>query len=182
MPDILEAVKKWLGSFTDDDPKMPLHIGSAMSCWLYLTTFAEASNEIQIALNTTVDSELIKALDEALKIFDSQVEHLREFMKAEGVPLPRITGQKPESNPSAIPAGVKLSDDEIANALSLKVATAIVSCATAASQSIRADVGAMWMSFLTQHFSYANTLKSLMRKRDWLKVPPPYFPPGVPNQ
>jgi len=182
MPDLLEAVKNVVQSFTDDEPKPPLHIGEAMSCWLHLAAMAEATAYEQAALNNTTDPELRKSLHEVVKMCDSQITRLRDFMVQEGVPSPPVSEPKPKSDASAVPLGVKLTDDEIANGVSIKMVAAVVSCATAASQSIRNDVGLMWIDFLQQHLTYGMNLKTLMRKRGWLKVPPSYHPPGSPIQ
>lgn len=182
MPDVIEAVKNLIGSFTDDEPKPPLHIGEAMNCWLYIAGIAEALTYEQAAVNTTTDTELRDAVQEAVKLCDSQVRRLRDFMEREGIPLPPLSEPKPKSDSAAIPLGVKLTDDEIANGVSIKAAAAVVTCATGVSQSLRNDVGLMWIEFQQEHIIFAMNLKTLMRKRGWLKVPPLYCPPGTPLQ
>jgi hypothetical protein len=67
-----------------------------------------------------------------------------DFMIREGL-LPDTSESRPESNPNAVPLGVKLTDDEIANGVSIKTASAIMLCASGASQCIRNDVGQMWI-------------------------------------
>lgn len=85
---------------------------------------------------------------------------------------------KPKSNSDGIPFGTKMTDDEIANIVSVKLAAAITFCATAASQSVRNDVGMMFLEFQTETMRYSILLKSVMKKRGWLKYPPEYVPPG----
>ena len=182
MPDILQAVNNLVGSFVDDEPKPPLHIGEAMSCWTYITAIAESLTYEQIGLNMTTDPELRDALHEAMKMCDSQVRRIRDFMEIEGVTSPPLSEPKPRSDPSAVPNGVKLTDDEIANGVSIKVAAAIVACASAAAQSIRNDVNVMWLELQQEQMTYGISLKRLMRKRGWLKTPPFYVPPGLPIQ
>lgn len=182
MPGVVEAIKNVVGSMVDDDPKSPLHIGEAMSCWTYLASIAEALSYEQAGLNTTTDPELKHALQEVTKLCDSQVRRISHFMQREGVPLPPVSEPKPKSDSSAVPLGVKLTDDEIANGVSIKIAAAIIACATAASESVRNDVSLMWMEFQREQMTYAMNLKTLMGKRGWLKVPPLYSPPGSPIQ
>lgn len=50
--------------------------------------------------------------------------------------------------------------------------------AGAASESIRTDVGLLFIEFQAEKFAFATRLKHLMRKRGWIKVPPFYVPPG----
>jgi hypothetical protein len=85
----------------------------------------------------------------------------------------------PISDANDIPPGVKLTDDVIANELCLKIVSLIVRAAGAASESIRTDVGLMFIQFQTEKFAFATRLKHLMRKRGWIKVPPFYLPPGA---
>ncbi|WP_456359663.1 hypothetical protein [Bacillus sp. Y1] len=51
--------------------------------------------------------------------------------------------------------------------------------AAAASESIRTDVGLLFIQFQTEKFAFATRLKHLMRKRGWIRVPPFYLPPGT---
>ncbi|MFC3883815.1 DUF3231 family protein [Bacillus songklensis] len=81
-----------------------------------------------------------------------------------------------------MPLGAKLTDDEIANGVSLKMATAIVNCATGQAQAIRNDLGNIWVEFQIEMLTFGTTLKTLMRKRGWLRVPPYYNPSGAPGR
>jgi hypothetical protein len=76
--------------------------------------------------------------------------------------------------------GVKLTDDEIANSLIIKLVMAISSCANAVTQSIRHDVSLIWTEFLQQYLTFGVNLKTLMKKRRWFKYPPFYYAPGLP--
>ncbi|HJV45139.1 MAG TPA: hypothetical protein VJ824_05355 [Bacillota bacterium] len=78
-----------------------------------------------------------------------------------------------------IPLGVKLTDEELANGLALKVIAMSTAASTAAAQSVRTDVGVMWVQFLNEALVYGATLKTKMRKRGWAKLPPAFTPPGV---
>lgn len=42
-------------------------------------------------------------------------------------------------------------------------------------------VGVMWFAFQSEQVSFGATLKNLMRKRGWIKVPPLYYPPEFQN-
>ncbi|HJV44975.1 MAG TPA: hypothetical protein VJ824_04525 [Bacillota bacterium] len=78
-----------------------------------------------------------------------------------------------------IPLGVKLTEEELANGLALKVIAMSTSASTAAVQSVRTDVGLMWVQFLNEELAYGATLKTKMRKRGWAKLPPAFTPPDV---
>ncbi|MCI3920401.1 DUF3231 family protein [Paenibacillus sp. TRM 82003] len=180
MVNILESVSGALKTLTDDEPKHPLHVGEVMSLWFYLTALEEMLNVEAVGKNTTVDDELKELLKEALEICNSQAARIKNFMISEGIPLPPLSEQKPESEPNAIPLGAKFTDDEIANMISIKVAGAVVQCATGMAQSIRNDVGMLWGGLMTEYIPFGTKLKTKMRYRGWIKVPPYYYPPGSP--
>lgn len=177
-----EAVTKVIHSLFDEEPKLPLHVGEVMSCWTYLTILEEAVALEQISLNTTTDPEVKNTIHKTLAGASSQASRLKEFLQKEGVPLPEASEPKPLSEPNQVPLGVKMTDSEITNLVSVKIATSITTCAAAVAQSIRNDVGLMFLEFQMEAVSYGALLKSVMRKRGWIKIPPAYLPPGLPKQ
>lgn len=182
MKNFIEAVLNMIKTSVDEEgsPKNPLHVGEVMSCWMYLGGLEEAQAFIKAGLNTTVDDQLIHALLEDQRLGQSQIEDLKDFMIREGIPLPPASETKPDSDPNLIPNGVKLTDDEIANGLSLKIVALIMNAATAASQSVRNDVGYLFVKFLGEKLVLGANIKAMMMKRGWIKIPPYYNPPGAP--
>ncbi|WP_346235708.1 DUF3231 family protein [Lysinibacillus telephonicus] len=176
-----EALLKVYHSLFDDEPKPALHVGEVMSCWTYLTVLEESVALEQLAINTTVDKELNDFLHKTMGGASSQATRLKDFLQQEGIPLPPASEPKPVSDPTAIPLGAKMTDSEIANLVSVKIASSISICATSAAQSVRNDVGIMFFEFQTEVMKYGAILKSMMKKRGWLKIPPFYYPPGKPN-
>lgn len=181
MPDLLQALKSVVQSFMNDENKTPLHIGEAMGCWIFLALVGETQVQTEAGINSTTDPELRKALQEGVNMLRSQKERISAFMRAEGIPLPPLSESKPISDPNSVPLGVKLTDNQLANALKKKISMAIGNIGETSSQSLRNDVSLMWAEFLQEHITFLITFKSLMRKRGWLKVPPPYHPPGLPQ-
>ncbi|WP_169797568.1 DUF3231 family protein [Neobacillus fumarioli] len=181
MPDLLQALKSVALSFMKDENKTPLHIGEAMTCWVFLALIAETQVQTEVGINSTTDPELRKALQEAVNMFQTEKERISCFMRSEGIPLPPLSESKPISDLNSVPLGVKLTDNELANSLKKKLTMAMGNCAEAAAHSIRSDVSLIWAEFLQEHITFLLTFKSLMRKRGWLKVPPLYNPPGLPQ-
>ncbi|MDH5160943.1 DUF3231 family protein [Heyndrickxia oleronia] len=182
MTSIFETIKDYLQMNTHNEQKKPLHVGEVMSCWMYLALMDEATIYIQIGLNTTTDDDVIKLLTESLKQCKTQGIRFKEFMKTEGIHLPASSEQRPDSEPNAVPLGTKLIDDEIMNGLSIKTIAAITHCATAASQSIRNDIGTLFTTCMLEKMKFGTSLKDAMRRRGWIKVPPYYYPPGMPKK
>jgi hypothetical protein len=181
LTNIFETLVDYIRTTLDNEPKSPPHIGEAMSCWLYFTALAEEVPVLESALNTTTDDELIILVQEGKELGNNQLKRIQDFMINEGIPLSRTSESKPKSQPNSVPLGVKLTDAEIANGLSFKIQTNIVMCATNMSQSVRSDIGLMWTNFLYEKSILGFKLKTIMRKRGWIKVPPYYYPPGMPN-
>lgn len=181
MPDLLQALKNVVQSFINDENKTPLHVGEAMGFWRFLALVGETQVQTEVGINSTTDPELKKALQEAVNMFKSQKERISAFLRSEGIPLPPLSESKPISDPNSVPMGVKLTDNELASSLKKKISMAITNCSDTAAQSLRSDVSLMWAEFLQEHITFLLTFISLMRKRGWLKVPPPYYPPGLPQ-
>lgn len=181
MTNPVEAITNILKTFTDDEPKPALHVGEVMSLWTTMTAFFEAQSLYQIGLNMTNDTDLKHALEKALQGSNADTQRIHEFLKEEGVPIPTGKGEKTKSNPDDVPEGVKLTNEEIANLISVKTATSITMCAQAMTTSIRSDVGLIFIQSMVNLMNYATSLKNLMKARGWLKQPPPYLPPGTPN-
>lgn len=182
MQNIFKAAFDYLKTTYDTEPKPPLHLGEAMGCWLYFTALAEEVPVLEASLNTTTDNELINLLNRSKNLGEHQMNTIKSFMINEGIPLSQVSESKPKSDPISVPLGTKMTDEEIANFISAKIATNIIMCATNTSQSIRNDIGLMWARFQAEKMIHGMEVKLAMRNRGWIKYPPYYIPPGAPNQ
>jgi hypothetical protein len=184
MPNPIEAIWNTIKISIDNtnESKTPLHVIEAGDCWTYLALVEEFIRYEEVGLNTTTDDEVKEMLTDVIQICESQVKQLSKFMKKEGIPLPDVTSAKPNSEPKDIPLGVKLNDIEIANGVTFKLVTCLQACSKSQADAIRNDLGMMWLGFYLEWSVFGTTLKTLMRKRGWLKVPPYYYPPGSPKQ
>jgi Protein of unknown function (DUF3231) len=178
MTRLLESITAVVKSFTDEEPKPPLHVGEVMALFTALTLFQEALAGYIVALNTTTDPQLKHALKNGADVAKSDIRIVKEFLLREGVPLPPTSEPKPDSNPDMVPLGVKLTDHEIANAISAKIATGISICGTAIAQSVRTDVALIFLQIQVQLMKFGAPLREMMKKHGWLIVPPYYYPPG----
>ncbi|UTR12615.1 DUF3231 family protein [Evansella sp. LMS18] len=184
MPNPFEAVWNMLkiGVDSADEPTAPLNIIEAGDCWKYMTMVENFLRYEETGMNTSTDDEIREMLNDVIKVCESQAERLSKFMKQEGIPLPDVTSAKPVSNPNEIPLGVKLTDDEIANGIAFKMVLCAQHCAKGQADAIRYDIGMLWLEFFSEWVTFGATLKALMRKRGWLKVPPYYYTPGSPQE
>ncbi|WP_167577441.1 DUF3231 family protein [Ammoniphilus sp. YIM 78166] len=178
MPNLIQTIQNAFHTIADDESMPPVNVLEASACWLYYGIAREAISFEEAGLNTTDDDELKGMLKDAIDLCKSHSNQLEQFMKAEGISLPPVSASKPITDPKDIPLGVKLTDDEISNGLALKILAMSTNASTGASQSVRTDVGAMWVQFLNESLAFGMTLKTKMRKRGWAKIPPAYTPPG----
>lgn len=179
MVNLLETVMDTLKSMTDQDEGQPLHVGEVMGCWIYLAGLELAKTTVQAGIHTTSDHELKQLLIEDLALGTSQRKTLHEFMLKEGIILPSAPEDMPSSDPDSIPPGAKLTDDVLANELSLKIVSLIMQAASIATEAVRTDVAMMFIRFQAEKYAFAAKLKHSMRKRGWIRVPPFYIPPGT---
>jgi hypothetical protein len=178
MVSILESAITTIKSLTDEEKPQPLHVGEVMACWVYLAGLEIAKVTVQAGINTTNDEELKTMLKEDMELNHGQRERLYDFMLKEGITLPPAHENMPHAEPNSIPLGVKLTDDLLANELSLKIVTLIIRAAGANAESIRTDFGLMFLHFQAEKVIFGAKLKQLMIKRGWIKVPPLFIPPG----
>ncbi|HET7522067.1 MAG TPA: DUF3231 family protein [Bacillales bacterium] len=178
---MLQSATKIMDSLADNR-ETPLHVGETMACWTYLAFVGSIVTYEEVALNTVTDPKLKELIQDAKGIANSHKKRLSEFMRKEGIPLPALPEDKPKSDPSSIPLGARLTDDEIVNTLAVNFVFAADTCAASASQSLRTDVGLMFLQFQMDKLSLGFKARELMKKKGWLKIPPYYHPPGSPMQ
>jgi hypothetical protein len=181
IPTMLETAFNVIHSLTDDN-KPQIHIGEAMACWTYLAFIEEIINYEQVGLNMTMDNELQEMLEQGLNVAQAHKEQISKFMQKEGIPLPDPPQSKSKSESNSVPAGSKFTDSELSNAISINFIIAADMLAASATQSLRTDVGLMFLQFQMDKITLGFKLKNLMKNRGWLKIPPAYIPAGLPQQ
>jgi len=180
MTNLFESTTDYLKTLVDHEEKNPLHVGEVNCLWVLLTMIEEGIGLYQIGLNTTNDDDLIHALKNGEQQSKDTSNQLRTFLKKEGIPLPETSEEKPKSEPNSIPLGVKQTDEELANLVSVKVAAQITLIGQALATSIRNDVCELFLNIQYELLKYGSSFKTLMRRNGWIKVPPYYYPPGAP--
>lgn len=161
-------------------PKNPVHVGEVMALWTGMVALDEGRALMLTLLNQTTDPELKRFMEQYIKDFDEpQQKTLSKFLREEGIPHPPVTADKPKANEADVPPGAKFSDAEIANLLVVKLVNALQLCTAGLVQSLRPDVGAMFLAAQSEILRNAVMLKGLMVKRGWLKVPPYWRPSKV---
>ncbi|MTI81816.1 MAG: DUF3231 family protein [Firmicutes bacterium] len=178
MTNILDAVNGIFSTNLGDESNNPMHIGEVMNTWTYHIMLTEANRFAEMALNTTNDNELKEALKKSIIDCHNQADEIDNLFKNEGISMPPTSERKPHSDPNDIPIGAKMTDDEIANGISVKLVSALNFCTLGLTQSIRTDLASMWLRFFLKRAEYSAYYMPIMKKRGWIKIPPYYYAPG----
>ncbi|PFP30822.1 hypothetical protein COJ96_02335 [Bacillus sp. AFS073361] len=175
MHNLLETIMRIVNTVVEEEP-LPLNIIEASHFWTYYIAVMDSIAFEEAGLNISDDTELKQLLKESESLCLKQAHHIEQIMRENGIKLPRVSEPKPFTDSKYIPEGVKLTGEELSNGLAIKFASMASFGATAATMSIRADVRKMWMGFLVEVLTFDIKLKSTMRKREWLNMPPAYKP------
>jgi hypothetical protein len=169
------------------NPPLPLHAGEAFTLWAYYEAAAETRAICRVLLNHTDDQDLKEMIEHFIAdVLQPQVSKTKEVMLNRGIPLPESSPDKPKADPWQIPPGARFDDGQVANMIVIKIQGLLVFCHEGLSRSLQQDLAAMYYAFQTHVLAQGGSLASLMRKRGWLRVPPPLSGPisaeGNPTQ
>lgn len=157
-------------------PSTPPHIGEAFNIWTYYVAVKESRTIGLMMLNHTNDTELKETLEHFIdELLEPQLKQVTDFLRNEGVDMPHGTGDKPKANEKEIPPGAKMTDNEIANMLVVKLNGLLLFCFMGLFSALRDDISGMLYNFQGHVLLQSYTLKKLMQKRGWLLVPPFYY-------
>lgn len=172
---VFEVLKDTIAPFMDGE-KRSLHIGEAFNLWAAFAALEEALHTNELYYNVVDDPELKEKLHEFGELKKTMINEVKEIMSAENVSFPKQTPSIPLLDSYQPPTGGKLTDEQIANKMIFNVTVAIQWYARWATESLRADVGMYFTKNILKYITFAATLKPLMIKNGWLKVPPDYKP------
>lgn len=158
-----------------DGEKRPLNVLEVANLWMFLAISNNTLRNEELAINTAQDKELKKILQDAREIHKTVAEEINTLLKKEGVPLPQDTPEKPNvTDIKNIPAGAKLNDEEIVNLISFNLLLGVNYSARGLTESIHPGVGYIFFKVIVKKTMLGISLKALMQKREWIKLPPPY--------
>jgi hypothetical protein len=162
---IFEVAKDIFKPFMDGE-KRPLHVGEVMNLWTYLTAVQETLQATRVFHNLIEDKELKeKARDLAENIHQPIIEEITGLLTKENVPLPPPTNINPIADYSHLPVGAKATDEQISNLMVFNNTIAV---------QFRAEVGAMFAKYQLMTLTFLLTLKPIMEKNGWIRIPPYY--------
>jgi hypothetical protein len=154
----------------------PLHYGEVMALWTFLAAVEEARAICLTMLNHTEDPDLKRLIERSIKdIKEPTGQQVRELLANEGVPMPQSPQNKAKADPTDVPPGARLLDEEISQIVLGKLEALLMIVSGGLVQSLREDIGALFFKFQVQFLGEGYALRSLMKQRGWLKVPPYHY-------
>jgi len=160
---------------TIQQPSGPPHVGEAYFVWAYYVAAKESRILSLMMLNHTNDPELKESIEHFINdVLEPQAKQLTDLLRTEGIDMPAGTGDKAKADEQQIPSGAKMTDNEIANMLLVKLNGLLLFSFMALFGAVRDDISAMFYNFQAHVMAQSYTQKKLMQKRGWLLVPPYY--------
>ncbi|MCI1856690.1 MAG: DUF3231 family protein [Sporolactobacillus sp.] len=171
--DISKATLNVIGAMADNR-KRPVHVGEAMSCWLYQTQLDGVLSYCEIVINQAQDRDVLNTIKRSQKLALLHKKMLDEFMADERISPSDGYTRRPPVDTETIPAGIRPSEKEIVNTIQINATLAFGMTASALSQCLRKDLQMIFFKIMTDVMIFNQEMADLSEKRGWLRIPPAY--------
>ncbi|CAM3180123.1 DUF3231 domain-containing protein [Filibacter tadaridae] len=161
-----------MGVMDGNPKKEPMHYGEIIGSWAFVGANNGLISAYEAFVNHAGDRELIKLLEESVKMMQSETKEIEKLLKANGIVPPPSLPSRPKATTEDIPAGARFMDPEISAAVSINVGQGLVSCSEVMGQCLREDIAMMFGKFHTERAMYGAKLLKLNKDKGWI-VPPP---------
>lgn len=161
-----------MGILDGNPKKEPLHYGEIMGIWSFAMNGQGMKTTLQTFKNHAGDKDLRQFIDDLYEDMDKEVLECTKLLKDNGIAPPPSYPEKPKANLEDIPAGARFSDPEIAAGLVKEMATSLVTCSQVIGQSIREDVGMLFVKYHTSKVTMGARLLKMNKEKAWLIAPP----------
>ncbi|WP_350342720.1 DUF3231 family protein [Proteinivorax tanatarense] len=152
----------------------PLNVMEATVLWESAMTMKFTINANKVMLNHAKDDDLQKYLSTKIQKVDTPIlEQMEKMLEQEGISLENSFSSKP-SIKSELPAGAFYEDIEIAQYLTGEIKGGLMGLSGAMASFVREDIAAEFAKFHSQCVDSGRKLLKLMKKKDWLIVPPKF--------
>ena len=157
----------------DGNPKNePMHYGEIIGVWAFIGANNGLISGYEAFVNHAGDNDLIKLLEEAVKIMKDENKALEKLLKDNGIAPPPALPGRPKAKAEEIPVGARFSDPEISAAVSINVGQGLVSCSQVMGQCLREDIATMFGKYIAERAMFGLKLLRLNKEKGWI-VPPP---------
>ncbi len=157
----------------DGNPKNePMHYGEVIGLWAFAGANKGLISAYEAFVNHAGDRELIKLLEDAVRMMKSESKEVEKLLKDNGIAPPPSLPERPKATAEEIPVGARFMDPEISAAISINVGQGLVSCSQVMGQCLREDIALMFGRFHTERAMYGAKLLRLNKEKGWV-IPPP---------
>lgn len=157
----------------DGNPKNePMHYGEVIGAWAYIGANNGLISGYEAFVNHAGDNDLIKLLEEAIRMMKAENKELEKTLQANGIAPPPALPGRPKANADDIPTGARFSDPEISAAVSINVGQGLVSCSQVMGQCLREDLAMMFGKYHAERALFGVKLLRLNKDKGWV-IPPP---------
>lgn len=161
-----------MGIMDGNPKKEPMHYGEVIGVWAFIGANNGLISGYEAFVNHAGDDELIKLLEEAIKIMKDENKALEKVLKDNGIAPPPALPGRPKAKAEEIPVGARFSDPEISAAVSINVGQGLVSCSQVMGQCLREDIAMMFGKYIAERAMFGLKLLRLNKEKGWI-VPPP---------
>lgn len=161
-----------MGIMNGNPKDEPMHYGEVIGTWAFVGVNNGLVSGYEAFVNHAEDAELIKLLEEAIKIMTTENKALEQLLKDNGIAPPPTLPGRPKANAEDIPVGARFSDPEISAAVSLNVGQGLVSCSQVMGQCLREDIAMMFGKYIAERATFGLKLLRLNKEKGWI-IPPP---------
>lgn len=161
-----------MGILNGNPKNEPLHYGEVFGAWSYLVSKNGLIAGYSTLANHVGDKDLKSLLQDIIRGAKQEKEKVEDLLKVSGVALPPASPEKPVANSEAIPVGARFTDPEIAAMLARDNALCLAACSQMMGQSVREDIGAMFLGFHTNATQTGLRILRMNKEKGWI-IPPP---------
>jgi len=161
-----------MGILSGNPKDEPMHYGEIFNVWSASTAAKGMVSFYQAYLNHAGDKDLKKLIEDCIDQAMNEIKECDELLHDNGITPAPTMPERPKVNIEDIPVGARITDQEIAAAISADTAVGLVACSQAMSMCIREDIGMMFGKYHVTKSMIGNKSLKLLKEKGWL-VPPP---------
>ncbi|WP_342508182.1 DUF3231 family protein [Sporosarcina sp. FSL K6-2383] len=161
-----------MGIMNGNPKDEPMHYGEVIGTWAFIGANNGLISGYEAFINHAGDDELIKLLEDVIKIMKAENKALEQLLKDNGIAPPPTLPGRPKASAEEIPVGARFSDPEISAAVSLNVGQGLVSCSQVMGQCLREDIAMMFGKYIAERATFGLKLLRLNKEKGWI-IPPP---------
>jgi len=161
-----------MGILSGNQKEEPMHYGEISAVWSFSAKAKGSVSCYQVFKNHAGDQDLKKILEDLINQARQEITECDALLADNGFTPPPAFPDKPQEKVEDIPAGARLTDQEIAALISADVALGLVACSQTIGMCIREDIAAQFAKYHNAKLTLSGRILRMNKEKGWL-VPPP---------